>query len=121
MQLAIELADAVVDPGRTASRLRSCATGDHSGEIGIDAHLVRFLSNGAPQAYRHSDVIERKNTARLRLDPVELRIVRALGHGEDAARVGLQQDLRRNLKQWTIASSHRIGRPGLRLERRRSS
>src|SRR5690606_42028961 len=49
---AIELADAVVDPGRTASRFRSCATGDHSGEIGIDAHLVRFLSNGAPQAFR---------------------------------------------------------------------
>src|SRR5690606_10868367 len=61
VQLAIELADAVVDPGRTASRFRSCATGDHSGEIGIDAHLVRFLSNGAPQAFRHSDVIERKN------------------------------------------------------------
>src|SRR5690606_707529 len=106
VQLAIEFADTVVDPSRPAAGARGGATGDDPVEVRVDADLVRRLPDGALQSLRYQDSVERKDAAGLRLDPVKLRIIGAFGHGEDAARVGLQQDLRSDLEQRAFASSH---------------
>jgi len=71
-----------------------------------DQAVVGLLPDGAAQPTRHSDAVEREHAARLRLDPVELRIIRTLCHREDAARVGLQQNLRRDLEQGSFSSGH---------------
>ena len=52
------------------------------------------------------DGIERKNAAVLRFDPIERGVIGAFGHGKDAARVGLQEDLRRDLDDDVVGRSH---------------
>ena len=42
-------------------------------------------------------VVEGQDAAPLRLDPVKRVVLRALRHGEDPARIGLEQDLRGDL------------------------
>ena len=54
----------------------------------------------------HVHLVERKDAAVLWLDPVERRVLRALGHGEDAAGVRLEQHLRRDLDDDVVARSH---------------
>jgi hypothetical protein len=55
--------------------------------------------------------IEQQDAALLRLDPVECRVVGAFSHGKDAARVGLEQHLRRDLDDDVVARGHAFSSP----------
>src|SRR6202049_3101762 len=61
---------------------------------------------GAGGAPRHMKAVERKDAAPLRLDPEQALVVGALRHGEDAAGVGLEQHLGRDLEICVAVTGH---------------
>ena len=72
----------------------------------------------------HVEAVERNDATPLRFDPIKGRVLGAFGHGEDAAGIGLQQDLGRDVDQCRLAVGHMSrlaagGRPlqGLLLNR----
>ncbi len=105
-QVAVERPDLAVDPGGAAAGPRGGAAVDHALEVGVDPHLEHALADGARQALGHVHLVEQQDAALLRLDPVERRIVGALGHREDAAGIGLEQHLRRDLDDDVVARRH---------------
>src|SRR5262249_62114262 len=50
--------------------------------------------------------LERNDTAQVRLDPIERRVIRAFRHGKDAAGIGLEQHLRRDFDESGFAVGH---------------
>ncbi len=96
-QLAIEAPDAFVDPGRAPAQTGRCAAVDHRLEIPIDPDLEAAIADGADKPPRNMHPVERKNAAPLRLDPIKSVVLRALGHGKDAAGIGFEKHLRRDL------------------------
>ena len=119
-EVAVEVADALVDPGGAPSGPRGGAALDHAGNVGVDADIEVRRAQRAREPAGHVHLIEREDAAVLRLDPVERRVVSALGHGEDAAGVGLEQHLRRNLDDDVVARSHAICGPRNRVQSMRS-
>src|SRR5690606_13464324 len=105
-KVAIERADALVDPGGAASRPRGGAAFDHPLDIGVDADVEGNGAQGAGQPPGYVNAVEGKDAAVLRLNPIQRRVVGAFGHRKDSARVGLQQDLRRDLYNNVVARSH---------------
>src|SRR5262245_33586567 len=106
-QLAVELADAGVDPCLwTVARPAPRAPGDDSLEVGIDADVEMVGGDRPLQAPGEVETVEGDDPPRFRLDPVKAGIVRGLGHREYPDGVGLQQDLRRDLDEDVIPSGH---------------
>src|SRR6201999_3596117 len=75
MQPAIELADALVDPGVLATLLRRGAAGDHGLEGGIDGDGEGIGAHRARKPRGDAKAFERDHAAQLRLDPEQRRIV----------------------------------------------
>ncbi len=93
-ELAVEGADALVDPGGAAPRFRFGAGRDDAVEIGIDPDLEMTAADGALQPARDMEGIERDDAAPLGVDPVKRVVIGAFRHGKDAGGIGLEQDLR---------------------------
>jgi hypothetical protein len=75
-------------------------------EIPIDAHLEAAFADGAGQPLRYMHAVERQDAAPLGLDPIKRVVLGALGHGEDAASIGLEQHLRRDLDHDVVDRGH---------------
>src|SRR4051794_28645151 len=103
MQSDVEIADALVYPGVFAARLRRGATGDDGLESGVRGDGEGIGAHGARQPRRNAKAVERYNSAYLRFDPEQGRIVRALSHRKDAARISAQQHFRRNFGRGGVA------------------
>ena len=93
----IEIADALVDPGVVAARLRRRAARDDRLEGGIDGNAEGVRAHGAGQPRGDAETVERNQAAHFRLDPEQRRVTGALGHREDAAGIGPQQHFGGNL------------------------
>src|SRR5436190_2507847 len=106
VELAIEHADAPVDPSARAPEARLRAALEHRVEIAVDGDGETVGAHGAGKPCRHVEALERNDTAQLRLDPIERRVVRALRHGKDAAGIGLEQHLRRDFDESGFAVGH---------------
>ena len=91
VQPEIEIADALVDPGVVAARLRRGAAGDHGLEGAVHGHRERVRADRARQARSDAKAAERDHAAHFRLDPEKTWIVGALGHRENPAGIGPQQ------------------------------
>src|SRR5262245_16281421 len=105
-QRAIDAADAHIDPRAGPILLRLGTTVDDRIEVAIHMHSPWRRAYGASEPSRNMKSLERNDSAHIRLDPVQGRIVRAFGHGEDAAGVGLEQDLRSDLNESAFAVCH---------------
>src|SRR5262249_2453453 len=99
VEVAIELPDAAIDPGGAPANHWCRATIDHRVEVAVDPHLEPVTSDGARQTLRDLQPVERQDAPGFRLDPVEAWVIGALGHRKDAAGIGLEQHLRRDLDQ----------------------
>ena len=107
--------------GRPGLRLRAAI--DHAVEIAVDGHLELVGADGAGEPRRHIEAVERDDSAQVGLDPVERGVLRALRHREDAAGIGLEQHLRRDLDEGGFAIGHGLPgscRPNLDARRRGS-
>src|SRR5262249_11670729 len=93
VELAIEQANALVDPGAGAAGAGLGAALEHRVEVAVDGDGETVGAHGAGEAARHVKAIERNDAAHLRLEPIKRRILRALGHGKDAPGLGLDPDL----------------------------
>src|SRR5262249_4477748 len=106
VELAIEHTDAGIDPGALAAGLRLSAAIQHAVEVAVDHHGKAVRSHRTREPAGQMKTVERNDPAHLGLNPVERRIVRALGHGKDAARIGLEQDFGRDLNERGFAIGH---------------
>src|SRR5690349_14222561 len=106
MQPAIEVANALVDPGVLAARGRRRAACDDGLEGGIDGDREIVSTNGAGKAGGDAKTRERNDAAHFRLDPEQGRIVGALRHREDAAGIGAQQHLGGDFGGIGVARGH---------------
>ena len=97
-QLAVERQDRLVDPALGMAGPRLGAGPHHAGEIGVGADLEDVLPHGARQTLGQVEAVERQHRAQPGIEPVELGIVAALAHREDADAIGLQQQLGRDLE-----------------------
>ena len=93
VELVVEGADTAVDPCRLAPRRLGCASGDNLAKRRVDADFEPPLADFLPERARDMELVERKDAALLRLDPVERIVIGALGHRKDSRRIGLEQDL----------------------------
>src|SRR6185295_2423463 len=110
-QIAVKTANAAVDPGGAPTRTGHGTAVDHCLEVVINSDLVAALADRACQALWDVHRMQRQDAPLLRLDPIERRVIAALGHGKYAASVGLQEDLRGDLDDDVVARSHQ-GDPG---------
>src|SRR6516225_12026997 len=85
VELAIESANAAVDPGAAPPRLRLRAAVDHRVEVPINDHREMGGTDRARQSAGKVKPIQRNDAATLGLDPIERRIIGTLRHGKDAA------------------------------------
>src|SRR6266567_7239973 len=108
VKLAIEHADAGIDPGARSSGLGRGTAVEHSIEVSIDGDAEAIGAHRAREPTWHVEALDGNDAALLRLDPVERRVVRALRHGKDAAGIGLKQDLRRDFNERAFAVGHAI-------------
>ena len=112
IERAVDLADAGVDPGAGAPDVGLGAALDHLVEGAVDHDGEAGVAHGARQPRRHMKAVERDDAALVRLDPVERRVLGAFRHGEDAAGIGLEQHLGRDLDEVVTATGHKSKRIG---------
>src|SRR5262245_48013563 len=111
-QCTIDATDAHIDPCAGASRLGFSAAIDHAIKIAIDVDRPRCRAYSSRQPQWDVETVERNDAAHIRLDPIERRIIRAFGHREDPAGIGLQQHVRRDLDEGVFAVCHGSSRGG---------
>ena len=75
-------------------------------EIAVDRDGEAVGAHGAGEPRRQVEAVERDDAAQVRLDPVERGVLGALRHREDAAGIGLEQHLRRDLDDGGFAVGH---------------
>src|SRR5690606_4818335 len=76
-EIAIELADARVDPGlRPLRRVRPGAAVDDAGKIRVDADLEGICGNRARETAGQVEAVQWKDAALFRLDPEQVRVFR---------------------------------------------
>jgi hypothetical protein len=89
VKLAIQSEYLVIDPG-----LRPISTGPHHAvEISVSGDGKAATPNGAGQAARDVKLLERKDSASPRIDPMDFGAVAGRGHRKDACGIGGQQTL----------------------------
>src|SRR5690606_26446835 len=93
MQFRIKLENARVDPGAIAPRCGFRATKYHLTKARVDPHVKKTLANGALEAAGDVKLVQRQNTARFRVNPVELRGITRLRHRKHAIGIGAQQHI----------------------------
>src|SRR5206468_12231482 len=120
-QFPIVAADAPVNQGRAAASARRAAPLDDRLEVPVDLHLEPAAADSAGKAFRNMHVVERQDAPPLRLDPIERIVLGALGHGEDAAGVRLEQHLRGDLDDDVVDGGHELYPRPPSLARRFSS
>src|ERR1700751_78750 len=106
VELAIESADATVDPGTAPPRLRLRAAFDHRVEVPVNDYGEGSGADRARQAAGKGKPVQRNNSATLGLDPIERGVIGAPRHGKYPAGVGLQQHLRRDIDERGLAACH---------------
>src|SRR5207342_3017468 len=106
VELAVEMADARIDPGALTALLRLGAAVDHGIEIMIDGDGEVVRPHGTGQPRRDVKPVERDDPPLLRLNPVQRRVLGTFRHREDTAGIGLQQHLRRDLDECRFAIGH---------------
>src|SRR5712671_3925419 len=106
VELAIERANALIDPGTLAAWLGRCAAIEHGVEIPVDHNGKTVGPDGAGETRGHAELVERNDSAQWRLIPMDGRIVGAVGHREDAAGIGLEQHFRRYFQTGGITIGH---------------
>src|SRR5215203_7098734 len=90
VQLAIEITDAVIDPGALAAVLRLGAAVDYALEVAVNRDRESVGAHRAGEPGRDMEAVKRNDAALFRLDPIERRVLGAFGHWKDAAGIGLQ-------------------------------
>ena len=106
IELLIERADARVDPGARPARLRLGAAIEHALEVAVDRDAEAVRAHGAGEPGGDVEGFQRDDAALLRLDPIERRVLGAFRHREDAAGIGLEQHLGRDLDESGFAAGH---------------
>src|SRR5215813_13309550 len=106
VELVVEHADAGIDPGALTPWLWLGAAVQHALEVTVDRYGEAVRSHGARKPSGQVKTVERDDPAHLGLDPVERWIVRAFGHGEYAASIGLEQDFGCDLDKGGFAIGH---------------
>ena len=105
----IERADALIDPGALAASRRAGAAIDHRREVAVGDNTQGGAAHRAREPRGNMKIVERDDAALFRLDPIERRVVRALRHRENAAGIGFQQHVRRDLEGCgAVAVRHRF-------------
>ena len=83
--------------------------------IGADQELA--LPQDLVQAFGNVKAVERQDAALFRVDPEDLRVVAAFGHGEDAGGIGAQQKFGGQAFLGVVATAHEHLEQLKRLER----
>ena len=91
MELAIKVANRIVDPGVRMARSRIGAGRDHRVEIGVGGDLVGIAADGSGQPLRQMKLARDDHAAALGLDEKYPRIVACFAHGEDAKAITVDQ------------------------------
>src|SRR5208282_4305672 len=105
---AVEVTDASVDPGAGAPGHRLRAAVEYGIEIAVDGDRETIGTHRACEAVRHVEPIQRNDAPPFWLDPIEGRVFRAFGHRKDAAGIGLQQHLGRDVDERGFAAGHGV-------------
>jgi hypothetical protein len=103
-ELAIERQDRLVDPAFRMAGPGLGAGPHHLVEGSVGGHLEVALPHRPGQPLGQMEAVERQHGAQAGIEPVELGIVAALAHREDADAVGLQQELGRDLQHDALTS-----------------
>ncbi len=96
----------LIQPGALPAGLRRRAAVDHGVKIVINANLVVALPDGAGETARHMHLVQGQDAAILGLNPVKGAVIGAFRHREDATRIGLQQDLWRDIDGDVVDGAH---------------
>jgi len=105
-KFAVEPPDALVDPGLAPAGRGGGASVDDRVEVAVGVNLEAIGTNGARKPAGDVKTLDRHDPAPLRVDPIEARVLRALGHREDAAGIGLQQHFRRDFSEMLARAGH---------------
>ena len=105
VQLAAQVEDGVVDPGLPAAGRRLRAARHHILEGAVGGDLEGPLENRLPEAAGHVKIVERQDAARIRVDPIEMRVVPRFSHRENSDGIRPEQHLRRDARR-TSAIRH---------------
>jgi len=90
-QSVVARADDGVDPRRRPVGGGRGAERDHVGEGGVGGDAKAVRHDDFFQTARQVEVIERQDRAQPRLDPMDRRVVRPVGHRENPLRIGAEQ------------------------------
>ena len=92
VQGAVDAMDLGVDPGFAAAR----AAAHHAREIAVDGDLEPVLPQDTREAARDVKPVQRDDAAEFRIDPEDIRVVAAFGHGKHAHAIRLEDQFRRD-------------------------
>src|SRR6516164_2821108 len=106
IEVTVERPNLAVDPGGAPAGPGRCTTVEDTLKVGIDPDLEDAAADGTCKPSWHMHPVEGQDPALLWLDPVERRIIGALCHREDAAGIGLEEHLRRDLDNDVVARGH---------------
>jgi hypothetical protein len=98
VQLREQPLDLGIDPGIVAPRHPRRAAGDDAGEIAVGRDLEGGGQDGAHEAARRVERIERQHAPLLRIEPIEAVAAPRLRHREQAGPIGAQHEFRRDLE-----------------------
>jgi len=96
-QFSIKRAYAIVYPRAFPPGSGFGAAFYDSFKIIIDTHFELFLADGTGEAPGDMYGVERQDPSAFRFNPVESAVLGAFSHGKNAARIGLEKHLRRNV------------------------
>ena len=106
VQLAIEPAYAVADPGFFAFFVALSAKRDNLIKGGVDSHIENILADCARQSAGNMECIQWQDAAQFRLDPEHARIICGFRHGKNPAGIGFQKNFRRYFQNNFVHTAH---------------
>ena len=86
--------------------VRELTAVDHRLEVAVDENLEPVGAHGPGEAFGQMEPVERYQAAQVGFEPVERGIVGILRHRENAAGIGLEQHLGRDLDIGVLAAGH---------------
>ncbi len=112
VQRAVRLLDLAVDPGFGPTAGGLCARLDDPGEGAIRGDLEAVGPQPFGERARQVELVERQDAALLGFDPEDVGRIAAVGHREDADRIGTQQQIGVNRlgRSPAPAPQHQLGR-----------
>ena len=103
VQLAIQRADAAVDPGARAPGCRFRAAIDHRLEVAIDENLELVGADRTRKPFGQMEPVQRYQAPHIGLEPVQRGVVGILRHRENTTGIGLEQHLGGDLDETRLA------------------